>query len=390
MMTTAHSGFHISKLVRYFSMTLAGVLGISFAGGGVMLLFSAFASADHTLAEALFGLFFTVAGAGAITVALAAFRRERAGPSRSSTGSMPQSRAAKAAQPSVKSGLILGGTILFGLPFIVVGVAALVLPRLQGGTGTADPLFVTGVGVAFSAVGLSIYAIGLAMWRSVRSETALRSQYPESPWMWKKEWTTGTIPDENGAAAGALITLALIWNSFVWPVFLFVVRRDAGKIWALLVTSALALAGVLLLWAAIRALLVRVRFGQSFFTMATLPGRIGSPLKGAIETTIVPGPGMSDGCFVVKLSCMRRLTTGSGDSRTTVEQPAWGEEQRVPFVSSSPGPRRGVVVPVSFDIPPGLPPTSTDDIDDQIRWRLEARAELPGVDYEAQWQVPVY
>jgi hypothetical protein len=82
-MTHGHLGFPISKLIHYFSMILAGVLGISFAGVGAMLLFSAFSSADHPLVEALFGLFFTVAGAGAVTAALVAFRRQRSGPSRS-------------------------------------------------------------------------------------------------------------------------------------------------------------------------------------------------------------------------------------------------------------------------------------------------------------------
>jgi hypothetical protein len=47
-------------------------------------------------------------------------------------------------------------------------------------------------------------------------------------------------------------------------------------------------------------------------------------------------------------------------------------------------------IPVSFEIPEGLPQFDDSDPDHQIVWRLDVRADVPGVDYEARFEVPVF
>jgi hypothetical protein len=47
-------------------------------------------------------------------------------------------------------------------------------------------------------------------------------------------------------------------------------------------------------------------------------------------------------------------------------------------------------VPVLFAIPFDLPDTSWTEADRDFQWRLEVLAELPGIDYRATFEVPVY
>jgi hypothetical protein len=46
--------------------------------------------------------------------------------------------------------------------------------------------------------------------------------------------------------------------------------------------------------------------------------------------------------------------------------------------------------PVNFRIPASCAETSEVNLNDRIYWHLEAKAELPGVDYVARCEVPVF
>ena len=68
------------------------------------------------------------------------------------------------------------------------------------------------------------------------------------------------------------------------------------------------------------------RFGVSRFELETRPAAIGRSLSGTVQAPLTLTP--TDG-FRVVLSCIRRVTTGSGDDRSTSERILWQEEQRV-------------------------------------------------------------
>ena len=91
---------------------------------------------------------------------------------------------------------------------------------------------------------------------------------------------------------------------------------------------------------------------------------------------------------LLKLSCVNRIVSGSGKDRSVRERVVWQEEQTVAREGLEPGPE-GAVVPVSFQLPLDAPPTRSDNSDDRILWRLQARARLAGVDYDEQFEVPV-
>lgn len=288
--------------------------------------------------------------------------------------------------------VLLGCLLVFGLPFFVIGAGAIAVATgmwTPQDAQTAEPQMLGWFGVVFAGAGLIIFGMASLVFRSAREKAALRAEHPVSPWMWRKDWASGRIPDQTGAQAGGMLVFALLWNVFVMPLFVFVLRqREAIPV--LLFLGLFVLIGIAFLVGAIKGLLRRQKFRRSTFAMATLPGRPGQSLRGAIETTITFDSQMVEGAYVVKLLCVNRITTGSGKHSSTREETKWEAESRVPFTSCTPGTYGGSMVPVRFDIPDDALRTNDDNPRNAILWKLQATAELPGIDYHAEWEVPVY
>jgi len=132
----------------------------------------------------------------------------------------------------------------------------------------------------------------------------------------------------------------------------------------------------------IRATLRNRKFGRSVFKMATVPGLIGGKLEGKIEvgTRLEPPEG-----FEVRLRCLN--ITGSGKNARI--HTLWEERQTVRSSAPVDDPTHSAI-PVSFTIPADCPETDDTNPADQISWQLEARAEVPGVNYLARFEVPVF
>jgi hypothetical protein len=178
---------------------------------------------------------------------------------------------------------------------------------------------------------------------------------------------------------------AILWNLIAAPATLLgaapAIRKGPGVAWVALVFP---IAGaMLLLWAVRLTLRVR-RFGTSLFEMAGDAATAGGPLRGTITARNLP----QDAALRLTLTCVNRVVTGSGKNRSASERVVWQDEQTVPPHALLAGPQ-GPIVPVAFVLPNGAPPTRDADPDDRIFWRMQASATLPGVDYGAQFEVPV-
>jgi hypothetical protein len=64
-------------------------------------------------------------------------------------------------------------------------------------------------------------------------------------------------------------------------------------------------------------------------------------------------------------------------------------EQRISGGVAAPSPA-GMRVPFSFDIPAGTPSTDLRTPSDVTLWQLDVAAELPGIDYKAMFDLPVF
>src|SRR5438034_7232819 len=93
--------------------------------------------------------------------------------------------------------------------------------------------------------------------------------------------------------------------------------------------------GLILLVNALRATIRHRRFGDTYFEFDALPFLPGQRVSGRIhlkfETRAEHG-------IDLKLSCVRKIVSGTGDSRSTTKVVLWQADQNVPAGAAQPGP----------------------------------------------------
>ncbi len=91
----------------------------------------------------------------------------------------------------------------------------------------------------------------------------------------------------------------------------------------------------------------------------------------------------------LRLSCVRKTMTGSGDSRSTVQTVLWQTEQNISSAALGMDPFSRTI-PVGFAIPSDAYVTDHDNSSDQVLWLLHAQADVPGIDYSDDFELPVF
>jgi hypothetical protein len=227
----------------------------------------------------------------------------------------------------------------------------------------------------------------------------LQSENPDAPWMWNQEWAEGRIHSATGSVTILTWVMALLWNGFAWPVLL-ILWGDPEKATMVKVVAIFAFVGVLLLFWAIRNTLGWFRFGTSTFEPASNPGVIGGVLEGRIQTRLKNRP---EAPVQIALKCSHRVTrrerrSNFGDTsdqsnpkdRTVTTSELLYQTSRRILPEQLSRETRGLAIPVSIKIPYEKTSTDISDPNDQITWTLAVSADLPGVDYDAAFPVPVF
>jgi len=288
---------------------------------------------------------------------------------------------APAARSAAGQVAALGCALLFLLPFAGFGVFAGILAarsaRLgdwpQAGYGAVFML-------VFGGVGFGGIAAVLAGRRRAQEEAAREARNPDAPWLWRNDWASSRITDGSRTQMWFAWAFAALWNLVSIPSAVIGVQsalREGNRAALLALLFPLVGAG-LLVWG-VRATLRYRRFGVSRFDLTTLPAPVGHALEGTVRTPAGLRP--TDG-FKVVLSCIRRVTTGSGRDRSTTEYVLWQDERQEPGT--------GTGVPVAFAIPPDAAPCDATQSSDRTLWRLSVSAAVPGIDYAATFEVPVF
>jgi len=289
------------------------------------------------------------------------------------------------AQPSKVGPVFL---TIFALPFLGGGlffVYGLLVSRpnfhasnLATGLTVAAFFVLVGAGLIFAA--FKGYAL-------MKKQAALQEANPLSPWLWRADWSLQRAESANkkgyitawiGAAFCTLITAP-----FMLGLMPDLLRKSDPRVFLLLGFN---LFSAILIINAIRATIRHERFGNSYCEFAPLPISLGRGVTGRIhlrfETQAAHG-------IDLRLSCVRRIVTGSGKNQSTSNVTLWQADKNVAASALEPGPL-GRAIPVEFDIPADALITDHSNSSDQILWQLHARADVPGVDYSDDFELPVF
>lgn len=279
--------------------------------------------------------------------------------------------------------------VIFGLVFFSVGILAAGTFFLSAPSQTQSNTWVgILIGGVFALIGGGIVYGAIYGTRKLKQQAAIEQSNPESPWLWREDWASSRAESKNRKTAGFLWLVAIFWNTIAFTIALGIVP----KLWrtsnpTAFVPLLFCVVGVILAGAALRATIRRKRFGQTYFQFASLPFSPGRDLKGAIHLRFNTEARHG---IDLRLSCVRQVVTGSGKERSVNETVLWQADKNVPQALLTPGPMGDAVIPVDFGIPGDAYESNHDQPSDRVLWLLHAQADVPGVNFSDDFEVPVF
>lgn len=236
--------------------------------------------------------------------------------------------------------------------------------------------------LAFGGVGLGLIVLVL---RAPGPLDATIAIYSEQPWLLNDKWQTSTI--RSGSKSSMYFTwgFAAFWNLISAPLP-FVMHREIveKENYAALFALLFPLVGIgLIVWAVRRTLEWR-RFGAAPVVLDPFPGAIGGNVGGVMDVNL---PYVAGTAFRLTLTSLHSYMSGSGDSRSRKETAKWQDSQ----VAHAESGKIGTRLSFRFDVPGELTESDAQqEGSDYYLWRLNVQADLPGVDFDRDYEIPVY
>jgi hypothetical protein len=251
--------------------------------------------------------------------------------------------------------------------------------------GTSAPLSVLGVLVFLCA----LFSLGRWGLRFMRSK-----QHPYEPWLWEQTWRSELHDQKLGQLVVA------------WPIGLFILAFLSVMHWLLYkeaFSQGHVLPGTLLglvllvfdatifvnvLWPTVLATLALLRFGQMRLLLPGIPLELGTRCQVHLEAR----PSLAHLSDVkVELQRVREWeeTTGSGDNQLT--QTVIHVEHSQAYTVDAAALREGRALALPLELPGGGPEHSTAlHASRRCHWELKLSSEVPGVDLDITFVLPVY
>ena len=278
--------------------------------------------------------------------------------------------------------------ICFGLMFLVPGLLSLYTFLVNSrNPGTSGAIVGAAIALFISAIGAGLVFVAFGGYRHLKKQAAIEEANPSSPWLWRTDWANRRAESQNKKTEVTAWVACIFCNLVMIPVAVTLIpqlaRRNDPRVFLIV---GFCLIGVILFVVALRSTLRHRRFGNTYFELDSLPFSPGGRLTGRIHLQL--DSNASDGVNL-RLSCIRKTATGSGEDRSTVQTVLWQTEQNVSFGAIGADPF-GRTIPVDFGLPPDAYVTDKDNPSDQVLWLLHAQANIPGISYTDDFELPVF
>lgn len=238
--------------------------------------------------------------------------------------------------------------------------------------------------VLFGGVGLVVMIVAIAAGGKVKKQQQFIRENPDREWQVQKDWRSNRLECSNKGMMWFVVIFAAVWNLISLPVLFFLPEEvlDKGNHLALL-GLAFPLVGVgMIIWA-VKLVKRWRRYGRSIFSMEPFPAHPGGIVRGTLElqAPLSMTSGLDE--LLVSLSHIRKYTTGSGKNRSTRESILWQDQQSIPLLSNQKH------IQFGFKLDDKAELSDYRNRSDQRLWKINCFAKVPGVDFSADFEVPV-
>ena len=234
----------------------------------------------------------------------------------------------------------------------------------------------------FGGVGLGLM---IFIFRAPKEKDLSAPEFRDQPWLANDDWQSAEVKSDSRASMWGSWAFAAFWNlvSAPLPFVIYTEVTEKDNLPALLGLMFPIVGIGLITWAIKRTLEWR-RFGPAPVTLDPFPGSIGGHVGGTIDVNL---PYDASTQFSITLTSLHSYVSGSGKNRSRKESAEWQDSQ---VAHVSPG-AKGSRLSFRFDVPENLMASdATQDGDSCYIWRLSLKAELPGVDIDRDYEIPVY
>ena len=234
-------------------------------------------------------------------------------------------------------------------------------------------LFVFRVPFAMLFTGIGIAALVACIYVAKRSR-----ELPIGAW-WQREqnWRDGRVVSQGRVALRGAWLFAMFSNVIVLPMVFVAWDRLRQDLVAAVVVGVLVAVSLLMLWRALRITLEWARFKELVLMLNPFPAAAGAPVVATLDLPAVSRP---TGQFRACLTC-RRIQRHEKNTRETA---VWQQEVQPQTEWAG----RGLRLTLRFTPPAGLPESSEPSADYHV-WSIDVSGNLPGVDLNRRFDVPV-
>ncbi|MEW6710912.1 MAG: DUF3592 domain-containing protein [Candidatus Riflebacteria bacterium] len=250
---------------------------------------------------------------------------------------------------------------------------------------TSGMYLFTGIGLIFALVGGGFCLQGISLMRIQSKKRELRLQHPGKPWKADTRWDGFSVKTRSIRDLAVSWLFAVFFSGFVCVFVALLHADDTVPVFAWAVMGIFAITAIAFDISAVYDTMKFLKFGESNLILKQIPLVPGNEFTGIVVLPTQVEPGVQ---IDFELCCEKRTTTGYGKNRSTKTEFIFSEKKSG-VVEQNRRIGKNLYVPVIFVVPEGV---SVDKIDSNpaFEWKLKVSASLPGVDYAAEFSLPVF